>query len=339
MQSYGSRPPAHRPHARPRAVRWLAAFAIAAAVVPHAAVAQTGEAWPRKEVYITVPYAPGGGVDMLARMIGNEVAKKGFPVVVENKAGAGSTVGTAYVAGRPKDGYNLLMANDAYSLAPAIYPTLPYNPKTDLVAVAPVAYAPMLVLVNPASKFKTLPELIKASQNGPALSWGSCGSGTDPHLAGEMMNTAFKMKNVHIPYKGCGPAIADTLGGQLDYSVVTISGAISYVNSGRLIPLAITSRERHKLYPNVPTVAELGAPGFFLSQWQVLMAPAGTPEATKQAIYKTVGEIVKSDAMQKRLFELGYSPANENMAEMQKVVVDDIDKFADLARKINLKAE
>lgn len=104
MQSYGSRPPAHRPHARPRAVRWLAAFAIAAAVVPHAAVAQTGEAWPRKEVYITVPYAPGGGVDMLARMIGNEVAKKGFPVVVENKAGAGSTVGTAYVAGRPKDG-------------------------------------------------------------------------------------------------------------------------------------------------------------------------------------------------------------------------------------------
>lgn len=322
-------------------VQLLCSLAFAAALLPTAqAEVKAAPAFPVKTVEITVPYAVGGGVDMLARLIGDQLGKLGQSVIVDNKAGAGSTVGTRIVAGKPKDGHSLLMMNDAYSLAPAIYKNLGYDPKKDLAAVINVAYAPMLVVVPASSRFKTLADMVEVGrQPGSKLSYGSCGAGTDPHLAGEMMNIEFKMHNVHVPYKGCGPALVDVLGGQVDLAVVTISGALTYISSGKLRALAITSSERSKAVPDVPTVAESGAPGFNLSQWQGLAVPGGTPDNIKMDIYKTVSAIMKTDAMRKRLVDLGYTTADEGPAAFQKIVNDDIDRFAALAQKIGLSAD
>jgi tripartite-type tricarboxylate transporter receptor subunit TctC len=257
---------------------------------------------------------------------------------VDNKPGAGGTVAVAFVAARPGDGTALLMMNDSYSLAPAVYPKLGYDPRKDIAPVIGVAYAPMLVLVPAQSPYKTLGDLVAASLKAP-LNWGSCGAGTDPHLAGEMLNQSFKMKNVHVPYKGCGPALVDTLGGQLDFAVVTISGALQYVNGGRMRGLATTSAQRSPVLPNVPTVAESGAPGFHLSQWQGLAVPGNTPEDLKQKIYEVVAGIVKSSEINKKLLELGYTPAAETPAQFTKVVHTDIDRFAALAKQLNLKID
>jgi len=313
---------------------------VATPLMGRAAEIKPAPTFPIKPVEIIVPYAVGGGVDMLARLIADQLGKLGQPVIVDNKPGAGSTVGTRIVAGKPKDGHSLLMMNDAYSLAPAIYKNLGYDPKKDLEAVINVAYAPMLVVVPANSRFKTFADIVnEGRKSGAKLSYGSCGAGTDPHLAGEMMNMEFKMQNVHVPYKGCGPAIVDVIGGQVDLGVVTISGALSHIAAGKLRALAITSAERSKTVPDVPTIAESGAPGFHLSQWQGMAVPAGTPENVKQDVYKTISAIMQTPAMTKRLEDLGYTTANEGPAAFQKIVNDDIDRFAALAKKIGLTAD
>ena len=315
-------------------------FLLMAAVASLQAVtvqAQTPITFPNKAVEITVPYPPGGGVDLLARLISTPLSASGYAVVVENRSGAGGTIGARYVAGRPKDGHSLLMMNDAYAIAPGVYKNLPYDPKKDLAAVINVAWAPMLLVTSTESKYKTLADVVAASKAKDArVSYGSCGTGTDPHLAGELLNIAFKIRNTHIPYKGCGPALVDVLGGQVELAFVTISGAIPYIKSGKMKALAITSRERSKVLPDIPTVAESGAPDFNLSQWQGLAVPGGTPEDVKTSIYEAVSKIMKTDAMQKKLFDLGYTPANETPDVFQKTVNRDIDRFTKLAREIGL---
>ena len=298
------------------------------------------QAFPHKLVEITVPYPAGGGVDLLARLISSSMSASGSLVVVENRSGAGGTIGARYVVGRPKDGHSLLMMNDAYAIAPAVYKTLGYDPKKDLAAVINVAWAPMLLVTAPDSKYKSVADVVAASRAPNAkVSYGSCGAGTDPHLAGEMMNIAFKIRNTHIPYKGCGPALVDVLGGQVELAFVTISGAMPYVKSGKMRALAITSGDRSRVLPDVPTMAESGARDFNLSQWQGMAVPAGTPEDVKLGIYDTVSKIMKADAMQKKLLELGYTPANEGPEAFQKIVNNDIDRFTRLAREIGLTLE
>ncbi|MBL0421497.1 tripartite tricarboxylate transporter substrate binding protein [Ramlibacter sp. AW1] len=317
--------------------RTLVAGLAAASLFTSALSWANGTGWTTKPVQITVGFAPGGGVDILARLFTAELQKKGMTVVVENRAGAGSSMAAAYVAGRPADGTALMMVNDSFSLAPAIYSRLSYDPRKDLAPVVGVAYASMVVVVPGNSRLKTMNDLVAASKS--PLNWGSCGSGTAPHLAGEMMNMAFKTNNTHVPYKGCGPALVDVLGGQLDYAIVTVSGAVPYIGNGRMRALAITAAQRSPILPDVPTVAESGAPGFNMSQYQGLAVPGSTPEPVKQQIYQAVAEIAQSKEIQKRLLELGYTPAAENPAEFTKVVHSDIDKFRALAKQLNLKAD
>ena len=294
--------------------------------------------WGPKSVQITVGFAPGGGVDMLARMIATELQKRGITAVVENRPGAGSTLAAAYVVGRPNDGSALMMMNDSYALAPAVYPRLSYDPRKDLAPVIGVAYAPMVVLVPAQSPHKTMADLVAASNKAP-MNWGSCGSGTAPHLAGELLNIAFKAKNTHVPYKGCGPALVDLLGGQLDFGVVTVSGALGHLRTGKLRALAITSAQRAPFLPDLPTVAESGASDFQMSQWQGLAVPGTTPEPIRQRIYEVVAEIVQNPEMQKRLLDLGYTPAAETPAQFQRTVHTDIDRLNVIARRLNLKAD
>jgi tripartite-type tricarboxylate transporter receptor subunit TctC len=284
-----------------------------------------------------VGFAPGGGVDMLARMLATELQKRGITAVVENRPGAGSTLAAAHVVSRPNDGSALMMMNDSYALAPAVYPKLTYDPRKDLAPVIGVAYAPMVVLVPAQSPYKTLAELMAANKT--SLNWGSCGSGTAPHLAGELLNIAFKVKNTHVPYKGCGPALVDLLGGQVDFGVVTVSGALGHLKTGKLRALAITSAQRAPFLPDLPTVAEGGAADFQMSQWQGLAVPGTTPEPLKQRIYEVVAEIIQNPEMQKRLLDLGYTPATENPAQFQRVVHADIERMSVIAKRLNLKAD
>lgn len=314
---------------------FLAALtAVAALISPHAGAQD--KTWGPKTVQITVGFAPGGGVDLLARMIATELQKKGLVVVVENRPGAGSTLAAGYVAGRPNDGSALFMMNDSYALAPAIYPKLGYDPKKDLAPVIGVAYAPMVVLVPAQSPYKSMADLMASKS---PLNWGSCGSGTAPHLAGEMLNISYKTKNTHVPYKGCGPALVDLLGNQLDYGVVTVSGALGHLRTGKLRAVAITSAQRAPFLPDLPTVAESGASDFQLSQWQGLAVPGSVPDALRQRIYESVAEVMQTPEMQKRLLDLGYTPANENPAQFQKVVHTDIDRMNALAKRLNLKVD
>ena len=314
------------------------AFAFIAACTAMGAIAQTQSRFPNKAVDITVPYAPGGGVDLLARLIAQSLSSaSGHSVIVENRAGAGSTIGTRYVAGRPKDGHSLLMMNDAYAIAPGVFKNLSYDPKKDLEAVVNVAYAPMLLVASEGSPYRTVADVVKAARVKDAkLSYASCGTGTGPHLAGELFNIAFETKIAHIPYKGCGPAIVDVLGGQVELGFVTITGAIPHIKSGKMRALAITDRERSQIFPDVPTLAQSGAPNFYLSQWQGLAVPAGTPAHVKTAIYETVSKIMQAPAIQSKLLELGYMPANEGPEVFQRIVGSDIDRFSKLAKKIGL---
>ncbi len=311
---------------------------ILAATVGHT---QTPANFPTKSIDITVPFPPGGGVDLLARLISAPLSVVlGRPVVVENRSGAGGTIAARYVAGRPNDGHSLLMLNDAYAIAPAVFKNLQYDPKKDLAAIINVAYAPM-VLVTPAnSPYASLADVVAAGvAKNSKVSYGSCGTGTSPHLAGELFNIAFKMQSTHIPYKGCGPALVAVLGGQVELAFVTLSGAVPHLKSGKMRALAITSKDRSKVLPNVPAVAESGAPDFHMSQWQGLAVPAGTPEGVKNALYEAISKVMQTDEMQKKLFELGYTPASEKPDVFQKIIDSDIDKFAKLAKQIGLSLD
>ncbi len=177
--------------------------------------AQAPASFPSKQIDITVPFAPGGGVDLLARLIATPLGVAlGQVVVVENRAGASGTIAARYVSGRPSDGHSLLMLNDTYAIVPAIYKNLPYDPKKDLAAVIDIAYAPVLLVVSSQSPYKSFADVVKAgAAKNVKLSYGACGAGTPGHLAGESLNIMFNMKIVHIPYKGCGPTLVDVLGG------------------------------------------------------------------------------------------------------------------------------
>jgi tripartite-type tricarboxylate transporter receptor subunit TctC len=296
--------------------------------------------FPGKPVEITVGFAPGGGVDLLARMLAQHLNEAGHKIVVENRPGAGSTLAAHYVAGRMRDGHSLLMMNDSYAIAPAIFKNLPYNPKKDLEAVSMLATAPMLLLVNAQSPYQTVADVVAAARKPDhKMFYASCGSGTSPHLAGELFNQAFGIKLTHVPYKGCGPALVDMLGGQVGLGFITISGAIPHIKAGKLRAMAITSRQRAQALPDVPTLAQSGAGNFHLVQWQGLAVPSGVPESMKLAIHDRVSKIMRLDDVQKKMSELGYVQVSEGPDTFQKIVHQDIDRFTALGQKIGLQLD
>jgi len=321
----------HQPWAR----RGLLAGLAAVALLGTSLAGAQDRSWGPKAVQITVGFAPGGGVDMLARMIATELQKRGITAVVENRPGAGSTLAAADVVGRPNDG-SALMMNDSYALAPAVYPKLTYDPRKDLAPVIGVAYAPMVVLVPAQSPYKTLAELMAANKT--SLNWGSCGSGTAPHLAGELLNIAFKVKNTHVPYKGCGPALVDLLGNQLDFGVVTVSGALGHLKTGKLRALAITSAQRAPFLPDLPTVAET-FPGFEGVGWAGLVAPKGTPQAVIDKISEDTRKILSDPKMRDMIMDRGMVADMRGAREWGEFVNAEVVKWAEAARKANLKAD
>ena len=278
-------------------VRFL--FALAAcALLSMLPDGRAAAAYPERLVRIVVPFAPGGGTDSVARTLAQEMARDlGQSVIIENKPGAGTIIGTQAVATSDADGYTLLMGTFANAVNPSLNAKLPYDAHKDFAAVALVARSFNIVVVNAKSPYRSIADLIAAAKAEPdKLSYGT---GTSAHLAGELFKSMAKVNLTTVPYKGAAPAITDLLGGQIQVMFTTVASAASLIEAGQLRALAVTSAQRSPAFPNVPTVAEAGVPGYAAESWYGLFAPARTPRDIIDRLNKSAATAVKSEAFNK----------------------------------------
>jgi tripartite-type tricarboxylate transporter receptor subunit TctC len=257
--------------------------------------------YPERTVRIVVPFAPGGGTDVIARTLAQDMAKDlGVSVIIENKPGAGTIIGTQAVAASAADGYTLLMGTFSHAVNSSLSANLPYDPHRDFASVALIARSFNIVVVNPKSSLHTIAELIAAAKANPdKLSYGTFGVGTSAHLAGELFKYMARVNLTAVPYKGAAPAITDLIGGQIDVMFTTVASAASLVESGQLRAIAVTSAERSPAFPQVPTVAEAGVPGYAAEGWYGLCAPTGTPAAIIDRLNRSAALAVQSEAFRK----------------------------------------
>ncbi|MDR6538018.1 tripartite tricarboxylate transporter substrate binding protein [Variovorax soli] len=281
----------------------LASCAIAVAAVTTAAPVHA--AFPDKPVKIVVPFAPGGGTDLVARTMGIAMGQElGQPVIIDNKPGAGTIIGTDAVAKSPADGYTLVMATVAHVVNPSLQSKLPYNYEKGFAPVMLVGVSPNVLVVRADSPFKSVRDVIAAAKAHPGkLSFASQGAGTSAHLAGELFKNLTKTDITHIPYRGAGPAITDLLGGQVDIMFATAAAVGTFVESGKLRALAVTTATRSTTpaLAKVPTIAESGVPGYVADSWYGLYAPAGTPPDVIARLNAAAKKAVQTEAFRKRV--------------------------------------
>src|SRR6516225_8031816 len=268
------------------------------------AIASAGAAWalyPERTIRIIVPFAPGGGTDVVARTLAQEMAKDlGVSVIIENKPGAGTIIGTQAVAASAPDGYTLLMGTFSHAVNSSLSANLPYDPHRDFAPVAMIARSFNIVVVNPKSSIRSIADLIAAAKANPdRLTYGTFGVGTSAHLAGELFKDMAKVNLTAVPYKGAAPAITDLIGGQIDVMFTTVASAASLVESGRLRAIAVTSAERSPAFPQLPTVSEAGVPGYTAESWYGLFAPARTPADIIDRLNKAAALAVQSEAFKR----------------------------------------
>ena len=273
--------------------------------------AQAGaQNWPSRAIRVVVPLSPGGFVDVPARLIAPKLsAALGHPVYVENRPGAGGTIGADAVAKSAPDGQTLLMTGTPHVISPWLYKTLPYDPLKDFAPVALIAAGPYALVVNPQLKVNTVQELIAAAKAQPGkIDYASSGNGSAQHLVGALFASMAGVELNHIPYKGSGTAMQDLLSGQVKVSFAGIPNVMPQVKAGRLRALAVTSARRWPELPDVPTLAEAGVPGYEAMLWIVLLAPAGTPEAIVNRLHKEIVNILRESAITNSLRAAGVEP-------------------------------
>jgi tripartite-type tricarboxylate transporter receptor subunit TctC len=275
-----------------------------------AGLASAGE-YPTRPIRLIVPFAPGGGTDLLARLIAPRLSDVlGQQVVVDNRGGAGSVLGTEMLAKAPADGYTLGFMDGAFAINPAIMATLPYHPQKDFTPLSIVATSPTVLIVRPGLPAKTLPELIALAKAQPGkLTFGSAGTNSSGHLTGEMFNAAAVVKITHVPFKGAGAALVDLLGGHIDVTYVTPSSITSHVQTGAVRPLAITGAQRAPTLPNVPTFESAGLGSVNPGNFRFLVAPARLPQRVQAHLVSTMERLAQMPDLAARLAENGYDPA------------------------------
>jgi tripartite-type tricarboxylate transporter receptor subunit TctC len=257
--------------------------------------------YPERTLRIVVPFAPGGGTDVVARTLAQEMqGDLGVSVIIENKPGAGTIIGTQAVAASRPDGYTLLLGTFSHAVNTTLNAKLPYDPHKDFAPVALIARSFNLVVVNPKSSVQSIADLIAAAKANPGkMTFGTYGVGTSAHLAGELFKDMAKVNLTAVPYKGAAPAITDLIGGQIDVMFTTVASAASLVESGQLRAIAVTSAERSPAFPQTPTVAEAGVPGYAAESWYGLFAPAGTPADVIDRLNKSAASAVQSASFKK----------------------------------------
>ena len=321
----------------PRVCRWLALLSMTGMAL--AAQAQT---YPAKPIKLIVPFAPGGITDLLARTVAQKMGESlGQVMVVENRAGAGGTVGTEAVAKASADGYTLLMgATSTLAINPGLYPKLGYDATRDFVPIGLVAMNPSVLTVSPGVPASNLRELIALAKSQPGkLSYGSAGSGSSQHLAGDLFKADAGIDMLHVPYKGGGPAMTDLLGGQITMIFEPLPTAIAHIRGGKLKALGVTTRERVAALPDVPTIAEAGLPGYEVVVWFGLFAPTGTPPAITAKLNVELNRALNLPEVKQTLTGQGADPAPVSQEKLAALLAVDQQKWGKLIRARGIKVE
>jgi tripartite-type tricarboxylate transporter receptor subunit TctC len=322
----------------PRLTSLIQASLLAAGLASGSAMAQS---WPAKTITLVVPFATGGTTDVLARAVGQELSKAlGQSVIVENKGGAGATLGADYVAKAKPDGHTLLVGAVHHTIATSVYKKLPYDFQKDFAPVTTLALVPNVLVVNPNMAAKSVPDLLALAKASPGkYTFGSNGNGTGQHLIGAQFERMGGVQLLHVPYKGSGPLTIDLLGGQVDMSFDTIPPVLSHIKAGKLRPLAVTTLKRSPALPDVPTLAEAGLKGFNLGTWFGVLAPAATPKDIVTRLNTEIVKIVKSPDFRKKMEDMGAEPIGDTPEQMAAQIKDDTERFAKLVKEIKVTIE
>lgn len=306
--------------------------------------AGANDAYPDKPIKLMVGYPPGGGTDILARLIGPRLAAElGQPVVIENRTGATGTIAAGLVTKAPPDGYTLLLGTNASNaLAPAVIASLSYNPRTDFAPVAMLAAVPQMISVAADSPFKTLGEFMAyAKANPEKLFYGTPGNGSAPHLAGRLFETTTGISLVHLPYRGAGHAITDMIGGRTHVSFESTSSSSALIKSGRIRAVAVAAPQRLPQFPDVPTTAQAGLQGYEVSVWFGLFAPKGTPDAVVQRLHAAVNRSLAPSEVQAQIANAMASGVWTPMEPQafSNFVVSEVDRYMRIAKQAGLVQE
>lgn len=306
-------------------------------------LAQTGGGiYPAKPIKLLVPFPPGGPTDVAARVFGQSLADAlGQQVVIDNRGGGGGTVGAGVAAREPADGYSLFYGSTStLALAPHLYKTIPYDPIKSFTAVSLVSLGYSVLVVNPQQSVSTLSDLVKLAKARPgALNYGSAGTGTPPHLAGELFKLLAGIDVVHVPYKGVAPALPDIIGGSLTYMFVSPAGLGSFVQSGKLRVVVVTGPRRVPNLPDVPTSAEAGMPALSVSSWNGLVAPVGVSRDILTKLNQAVHVAVKSESLRAALTRLSVDAIGSSPGEFAAFVRDEHARWGEVIRKADIRAE
>ncbi len=297
--------------------------------------------YPNRPVRIIAPFQPGGGTDLLARLIAQKLTESmGVTFIVENRPGAGGVVGADVVAKARPDGYTLITVSASHSINPSIYKKLPFDTLRDFAPITLLAGGPGLLVVHPSMPVKSVKEFIAFAKARPGLiSYASAGTGTPPHLGVELFKTMAGINLIHIPYKGNGHAYADLLSGQVPVMMPNVSTGMQYVKSGRLRALAVTSSNRTRIAPELPTIHEAGVPGFELNSWYGTLTTACTPVAIVNRLQTEIAKALQTNDLREKLVTQGMEPAANTPAEFTALIISEITKWAKVAQQSGLKQE
>jgi tripartite-type tricarboxylate transporter receptor subunit TctC len=315
----------------------LAAGAAALPAVSHIAWAQE---YPTKPVRIIVGFAPGGGADIAARLIGQWLSERlGQSFVIENRPGAGSNIATEAVVRAPSDGYTLLLVSAPAAINATLYEKLSFSFIRDIAPVASISHVPHVMVVHPSFPAKTVPEFIAyAKANAGKINMASAGNGSTPHVAGELFKMMAGVNLIHVPYRSAGPALTDLLGGQVQVMFDNMASSIEHIRAGKLRPLAVTTTMRSETLPDVPTVSEF-VPGYEVSNWFGVGAPKATPAEILDRLNKEINSGLADPKIKARLADLGGSALSGSPADFGKLIAEETEKWAKVIRAANIKPE
>jgi tripartite-type tricarboxylate transporter receptor subunit TctC len=320
--------------------KWLSAALVCLSGVSIAGLAHA-QSWPTKPIKLIVPYPPGGGTDVIARIVQEPLAKElGQQVIIDNRGGAGGSIGSALAAQSPSDGYTVLFTLSSHTINPAIYTKLPFDTEKDFSSVVTVASLPQILVANPNFPAKTVKEVIEMAKAKPgSISYASVGNGSPGHLAGAMMATDAGVDMTHIPYRGGGPAVTDVIAGQVPLLWVSIPAAAQFVKAGKLRALAVSTVKRSAVFPDVPTMVESGFKGFEVDSWYAMFVPAKTPQTIIDRLNKATVNVLAQPEVKEKLLGQGAEAVGDTPAQLSGVVKKEIAKWKQVVKSANIKVD
>jgi len=314
---------------------------LVAAVVLAAAMPALAQDYPNRPIRFIVPYPPGGGTDVVARIMSDALAADlGQPIIIDNRGGAAGNVGTDIAAKAAADGYNILFTLSSHTINPKLYDKLPFDVERDFVPISLAASIPQILVVHPSVPANNVQELIALAKANPGkLNYASVGTGSPGHIAGELFKIKTGVDIVHIPYKGGGPAVVDTIGGQVQLLFVSMPAAWQHVKAGKLKAIAVASAKRSVAAPDLPTIAESGVPDYAVESWYGALAPAKTPPAAVARLNAAFAKVLGNPQIKEKLLAQGAEAAPSTQAEMDRVIKEELEKWDLVIKTAKIKPD